>query len=261
VNDQRSQRSTYAWAAFASYLPTGLARDATRSTRRSATPFTGAPPSAAANAPWRRNTRPPRHRGHPDAVGAATYSRRVTHQHTVGNPFRLTDRTINHAHDTATADTPAMRRLTARERRVLAFMAEGLSNVDIGLLRHIGVVAGALGVCRDDYFPSLIRSVSVSGRERYAVGDPLVDHYLEFVAGRARPVASERLCRGISALVRAVSKAGTRPHRVFAWLCAPIRRSRQDSRPGGCSKQSAVRAKSLGETTATLLSLRGRRRV
>ena len=36
-------------------------------------------------------------------------------------------------------------------------------------------------------FPSLIRLVSVSGGVRYALGDPLVDRYLEFVAGRARP--------------------------------------------------------------------------
>ena len=36
-------------------------------------------------------------------------------------------------------------------------------------------------------FPSLIRSVSSSGEVRYALGDPLVDRYLEFVAGRARP--------------------------------------------------------------------------
>ena len=36
-------------------------------------------------------------------------------------------------------------------------------------------------------FPSLIRSVSSSGVVRYRLGDPLVDRYLEFVAGRARP--------------------------------------------------------------------------
>src|SRR5690242_21863887 len=36
-------------------------------------------------------------------------------------------------------------------------------------------------------FPSLIRCVSSSGLVRYRLGDPLVDRYLEFVAGRARP--------------------------------------------------------------------------
>ena len=36
-------------------------------------------------------------------------------------------------------------------------------------------------------FPCLVRSVSPSGETRFALGDPLVDRYLEFVAGRARP--------------------------------------------------------------------------
>src|SRR5438477_9037604 len=36
-------------------------------------------------------------------------------------------------------------------------------------------------------FPCLVRSVSGSGEARYALGDPLVDRYLEFVAGRSRP--------------------------------------------------------------------------
>ena len=36
-------------------------------------------------------------------------------------------------------------------------------------------------------FPTLVRSVSPSGEVRYALGDPFVDRYLEFVAGRCRP--------------------------------------------------------------------------
>ncbi|HSS08263.1 MAG TPA: tyrosine-type recombinase/integrase [Acidimicrobiales bacterium] len=36
-------------------------------------------------------------------------------------------------------------------------------------------------------FPCLVRSVSPPGEFRYSLGDPLVDRYLEFVAGRARP--------------------------------------------------------------------------
>jgi len=36
-------------------------------------------------------------------------------------------------------------------------------------------------------FPVLVRSVSASGAARYVLGDPLVDRYLEFVAGRCRP--------------------------------------------------------------------------
>lgn len=36
-------------------------------------------------------------------------------------------------------------------------------------------------------FPCLVRSSSPAGEVRFALGDPLVDSYLEFVAGRARP--------------------------------------------------------------------------
>jgi integrase/recombinase XerD len=36
-------------------------------------------------------------------------------------------------------------------------------------------------------FPCLVRSVSPSGSTRYTLGDPFVDRYLEFVAGRCRP--------------------------------------------------------------------------
>ena len=36
-------------------------------------------------------------------------------------------------------------------------------------------------------FPGLVPSVSGLGEVRYALGDRLVDRYLEFVAGRARP--------------------------------------------------------------------------
>ena len=36
-------------------------------------------------------------------------------------------------------------------------------------------------------FPSLVRWSTASGAVRYRLGDPLVDRYLEFVAGRARP--------------------------------------------------------------------------
>src|SRR3954470_16112177 len=36
-------------------------------------------------------------------------------------------------------------------------------------------------------FPCLVRSATASGAVRYRLGDPLVDRYLEFVAGRARP--------------------------------------------------------------------------
>ena len=37
------------------------------------------------------------------------------------------------------------------------------------------------------FFPCLIRAVVPSGESRYALGHPLLDRYLEFVAGRSRP--------------------------------------------------------------------------
>jgi hypothetical protein len=36
-------------------------------------------------------------------------------------------------------------------------------------------------------FPFLVRSASVSAEARYRLDDPLIDRYLEFVAGGARP--------------------------------------------------------------------------
>ena len=36
-------------------------------------------------------------------------------------------------------------------------------------------------------FPCLIRTATPGGEARYALGDPLVDSYLAFVAGRSRP--------------------------------------------------------------------------
>src|SRR5712691_4563544 len=37
------------------------------------------------------------------------------------------------------------------------------------------------------FIPCLIRSLTAAGEARFELGDPLVDRYLEFVAGRARP--------------------------------------------------------------------------
>ena len=37
------------------------------------------------------------------------------------------------------------------------------------------------------FSPCLIRSSTAAGDARFALGDPLVDRYLEFVAGRSRP--------------------------------------------------------------------------
>ena len=36
-------------------------------------------------------------------------------------------------------------------------------------------------------FPCLVRTASLTGEDRYLLGHPVVDRYLEFVAGRLRP--------------------------------------------------------------------------
>src|SRR5436190_12088528 len=49
---------------------------------------------------------------------------------------------------------------------------------------------GGMGRCQRAVmtgFPFLVRSADGSGKVRYRLGDPLIDRYLEFVAGRSRP--------------------------------------------------------------------------
>src|SRR5258706_15778778 len=49
------------------------------------------------------------------------------------------------------------------------------------------MVSGCWEGARMTFSPCLIRSSTASGDARFALGDPLVDRYLEFVAGRSRP--------------------------------------------------------------------------
>ena len=46
-----------------------------------------------------------------------------------------------------------------------------------------GLVGGCWDRARMSSFPCLVRYVSPAGETRYALGDPFVDRYLEFVAG------------------------------------------------------------------------------
>jgi hypothetical protein len=55
----------------------------------------------------------------------------------------------------------------------------------LGGIRGLGGHGWERSVMRQ--FPCLVRSVSPAGESRYALGDPDVDRYLEFVAGRCRP--------------------------------------------------------------------------
>ena len=55
-------------------------------------------------------------------------------------------------------------------------------------------------------FPDLIRSQSPAGETRYALGDPLVDSYLEFVAGRARANTLRAVAFDLKAFFSVVDK-------------------------------------------------------
>ena len=56
-------------------------------------------------------------------------------------------------------------------------------------------------------FPCLVRSVSPSGATRFALGDPLVDRYLSFVAGRARAETLRATAFDLKAFFTVVAKA------------------------------------------------------
>jgi hypothetical protein len=47
------------------------------------------------------------------------------------------------------------------------------------------MVSGCWEPARMTFSPCLIRSSTASGDARFVLGDPLVDRYLEFVAGRS----------------------------------------------------------------------------
>jgi hypothetical protein len=63
--------------------------------------------------------------------------------------------------------------------------------------------------------PSLIRSVSTLGEVRYRLGDPLVDRYLEFVAGRARPNTLRAVASDLKAFFTVVAKDRSRSSRLM----------------------------------------------
>lgn len=56
-------------------------------------------------------------------------------------------------------------------------------------------------------FPCLTRSTSPIGEARYALGDPLVDAYLEFVAGRARPNTLRAVAHDLKTFFAVIDKA------------------------------------------------------
>jgi integrase/recombinase XerD len=69
-------------------------------------------------------------------------------------------------------------------------------------------------------FPVLVRSASPLGEARYALGDPLVDSYLEFVAGRCRPNTLRAVTLDLKVFFSVVTKApvAVGPPDVFEFL-------------------------------------------
>ena len=55
-------------------------------------------------------------------------------------------------------------------------------------------------------FPCLVRWVARCGEARYRLGDPVVDRYLEFVAGRARPNTLRAVAFDLKAFFTVVAK-------------------------------------------------------
>src|SRR5271163_1932988 len=69
-------------------------------------------------------------------------------------------------------------------------------------------------------FPVLVRTSSPAGETRFSLGDPLVDSYLEFVAGRTRPNTLRAVAHDLKAFFTVVDKAPVAvvPADVFEFL-------------------------------------------
>jgi integrase/recombinase XerD len=55
-------------------------------------------------------------------------------------------------------------------------------------------------------FPCLIRTLIAGGEARYALGDPLVDSYLAFVAGRSRPNTLRAVAHDLKSFFTVIDK-------------------------------------------------------
>jgi site-specific recombinase XerD len=71
---------------------------------------------------------------------------------------------------------------------------------------HPRVFRRVAGACRDDEFPCLVRSSNAAGEHRYALGDSLVNSYLEFVAGRSRPNTLRAVAHDLKTFFMVVDK-------------------------------------------------------
>jgi site-specific recombinase XerD len=70
------------------------------------------------------------------------------------------------------------------------------------------------------FFPCLVRAVASSGEIRYALGHPLLDRYLEFVAGRARPNTLRAVAFDLKTFFSVIDKdpVAVEPADVFEFL-------------------------------------------
>src|SRR5829696_6948281 len=99
-------------------------------------------------------------------------------------------------------------------------------------------------------FPFLVRSVSPSGETRYALGDPFVDRYLEFVAGRCRPNTLTATAFDLKTFFMVVGRdplavtaadvfgflAAQRGNRRVVWIADRESGLRGGRSPGGCRR-------------------------
>jgi integrase/recombinase XerD len=95
-------------------------------------------------------------------------------------------------------------------------------------------------------FPWLVRSVSPSGETRYALGDPVVDRYLEFVAGRCRPNTLTATAFDLKTFFTVVGRdpLGVTAADVFEFLAArrgDRRMVRMSDRESGLSARTIAR--------------------
>jgi integrase/recombinase XerD len=85
-------------------------------------------------------------------------------------------------------------------------------------------------------FPCLVRWVSPSGDLRHSLGDPFVDRYLEFVAGRCRPNTLTATAFDLKTFFTVVDRArlAVTPADVFEFFAA------QRGDRGGADERSGV---------------------
>jgi integrase/recombinase XerD len=102
-------------------------------------------------------------------------------------------------------------------------------------------------------FRLLVRSVFTPGKVRYRLGDPLIDRYLEFVAGRARPNTLRAVAFDLKAFFSVVGKdpLEVRSADVFEFL-ADQRGDRSVVRMA--DRESGLSARTIARLAVTALA-------